>query len=54
MARYRFIEEREIIEDSVETSKDTTDNKHECSEIKQETIEQSLTRLFTVRRLREK
>ncbi len=41
-------------EDSVETSKDNTDNKHECSEIKQETIEQSLKRVFTVRRLGEK
>ena len=35
MVRYRFIEEREVMEDSVEASKETTSNKHECSETKQ-------------------
>ena len=38
MARYRFIEEREIVEDSLETSNETTNNKHECSETKQITM----------------
>ena len=35
MVRYRFIEEREVMENSVEASKETTSNKHECSETKQ-------------------
>jgi len=47
MARYWFIEELEIVEDSPEdgeASTDATDNKHKhkCSERKQVTIEQSL------------